>query len=502
MNLIDSLIFAVAPRVALERARARLAIRTYEAAAPGRRTSGWSRSRADVNTLIAVAGPELRIHARNLVENNGYAKRARRVIANNVVGWGIVPRPNGESAEDNAAASKLWKQWADSTDCDADGRLTFAGLQHLAIRSIFTDGEVLIRRRFRRPEDGLAIPLQIQILEADFLDSSKNLPKGTQGGPVIQGVEFDAIGRRTGYWLFDAHPGNNLLQPGVSHFVPASEICHVYDVERPGAARGVSWLGSAIVNLNELDEFEDAELMKQKIAACFSAFVTDPDGTASPLGNVEGTDENGDEVEVFEPGMIMNLPPGKNVVTASPPQVTNDGFTVRNLRKIAVGLGITYEDLTGDYSQVNYSSARMGRVAHQADVRHWQNDMIVPQLCGGVWSWVMQAAVIAGLLSKAPGADWTVPPMALIEPDKEGLAYQRLVRVGAMTPSQMVREQGGDPDAHWAEYAKDMETLDALKIKLDSDVRAVSQAGLTQERVGAAPKPGAGAPGENAPPNS
>lgn len=60
----------------------------------------------------------------------------------------------------------------------------------------------------------------------------------------------------------------------------------------------------------------------------------------------------------------------------------------------------------------------------------------------------------------------------------------RSVRSGQKTFSGMVREQGLDPDVHFDEYAKDLERLDKLGIKLDSDVRAVSQAGLTQERVG------------------
>lgn len=470
-----------APRWTLERVRARTAMthlaRHYEAAQTGRRTSGWARTRGDANAVAGAALGELRMHARDLIRNNGWAQSAQDVISNNTVGWGIVPRPSGPEAQ---RVSALWKAWAESPQCESAGMHTFYALQSLVMATIASDGEVLIRRRPRRASDGLPIPLQLQVLEADYIDTLKDGITGQEGGPIIQGVEFDAIGRRTAYWLFPEHPGSRRAS-GVSTRVPAADVAHVFLARRPEQVRGPSWYGAAIVNLKDLDEYEDAELVRQKIAACFAAFVTDIDGTGPGLGEPSTTD---DLVESFEPGMILSLPPGKSVTTASPPTTVDSAFTTRNLRKVARSLGVTYEDLTGDYSQVNFSSARMSRIAHWSNVRKWQWHMLIPQLCQPVWTWAMEAAVTAGMLNVAPVADWTTPPMPMIEPDREGLAYQRLVRNGVMTPSEVVREQGGDPDGHWQEYAKDLATLDNLGIVLDSDARKVSSAGLTQERFG------------------
>lgn len=482
LNAFDRFTLTFAPRWTLERVRSRAAAaelaRTYEAASQGRRTSGWARNRGDVNAIVGLAGAELRLHARDLLRNNSYTRKARQVIAQNVVGWGIVPKPS------DRAAAEVWKRWSESTECDADGRLTFAGLQDLVMRSLFSDGEVLIRRRIRRAGDGLAVPLQLQILEADFIDTSKNGLTGIEGGPIKYGVEFDAIGRRVAYWLFPEHPGAQVSAGLVSRRVPASEIQHVFDLERAGQVRGVSWLGSAIVNLKDLDEYEDAELMRQKIAACFAAFITDTEGGATPLGTGSTDARTGAALEAFEPGMIAHLPPGKGVTVASPPAVTDASFTTRNLRKIAAGLSVTYEDLTGDYSQVNFSSARMGRIVHQGAVRRWQNVMLIPQFCAPVWEWFSGAASLIGAIPSGVTAEWTAPPLPMIEPDKETLAATRAVRAGLVTPDEMIREQGGDPESHWQEYADALKRLDALGIKLDSDVRATSQAGLTQERVG------------------
>lgn len=487
----DRFTLSLAPKWTLERLKARSAAglleRTYEAASQGRRTSGWARNRGDVNALIEIAGPELRLHARDLLRNNSWTRRARGIVANSVVGWGLVPKPSA------AGVADAWRAWADSTDCDADGRSTFAGIQHLVIRSVFSDGEVLIRRRQRRPGDGLLVPLQLQVLEADHLDSSRN-----DGARIRGGIEFDGIGRRVAYWLFPEHPGSTRVAGMVSRRVPAEDVIHAFYAERPGQIRGVSWLGSAIVNLKDLDEYEDAEIVKQKIAACFAAFVTDNSG-GSPLGALE-TDPLNRDVETFEPGMIHHLPAGREVTVASPPQVTDSGFSIRALRKIAAGVGITYEDLTGDFSQVNFSSARMGRIAFQGNVADWQANMMIPQVCAQVWRWFAQTANLVGIAPADVTAEWTAPPLPMIEPDKEIRASTQAVRSGVQTLSEVIRERGGDPEAHWAEYAADMARLDALKIKLDSDVRATSQAGLTQERAGLSPKPGGAPAGDNAPP--
>lgn len=490
-NLLDRVFLALAPRLGLERMRARAAALTmarhYEAASGSWRTTNWQRSSGDANAANGPALHILRGHARDILRNNSWARKGMRVITNSTVGAGIYPGPVVE----NAALSEAWQRWADTTACDADGRLPFYGLQKLVLRSVARDGEVLVRRRRRRLEDGLPIPLQLQVLEADFLDTNKDGMRGEAGGPIIQGVEFDKLGRRAAYWLFDQHPGATRLALGggssfTSRRVPASEILHIYDLERAGEARGITWLAAPTPDLKMLDEMEDAELMRQKIAACFTAFVVDPQGAGLDLGTDDEEDEG---VQQVEPGQVHYLDSGQDVRFGTPPTTTDTEFHVRQLRRIAAGMGVTYEDLTGDYSKVNYSSGRMGRLAFWSNVEHWQWMMLVPQFCSPIWAWAMEALQLAGTISDtapAPLAEWTPPAMAAIDPDKEVLADVRAVRAGRMTPSEMVRRQGWSPRRHWAQYAADVAALDQLGIQLDIDVRKVNQTGQAQSTGGGA----------------
>lgn len=467
----------------LEAGGAREAKRHYEAASQTQRTSGWPTQSnfLDADLSLGLSLLWLRGHARDLIRNNGWARRAQRIVANNTVGWGIVPKASGPKA---SKAHTLWRKWAGSTDCAVEGRKNFYGIQHLVMRSLVESGEVLIQRRFRRVR-GREINLELQVIESDYLDHTKLLLTSDSGGPIIRGVEFDQYMRRAGYWLFKNHPGSG-RNAVPSSFVPAQDVLHIFEEERPGQTRGVSWLAAAIVPLKDLSDLEDAELVKQKIAACFAAFVTD-----SGPGDAMGEQSEDDPlVETFEPGMISQLPPGKTVTFGVPPPATLDGLPERTLRRVAASMGITYEELSGDWSKVNFSSARMARLAHWANVHHWQQNILIPQLCGPVWDWAMEALELSGALgmvSELPAAEWTPPPMPMLEPDKEGLAYSRLIRNGIMSLSAALREQGLDPETHLREIATDNELLDKLKIILDSDPRYTT--GQGQQQKDAVPMP-------------
>lgn len=485
VSWLDRFLIGIAPDWGLRRVRARMAAqvmsRHFEAAGGGRRTSNWQRSASDANVANQPALTVLRELSRDLRRNNGWAKRGIQSIVNNTVGWGILAKPNDRSRARSEQALAIWNDWASKTACDYDGLLNFYGLQRLTMETLAESGEVLIVKQPAAAIDDLPIPLRIQVLEPDFIDTSRNGIVGASGGPTYQGVEFDTQGRRVAYWLFTSHPGGLRLQTTqlYSVRVPADRVLHIFRVDRPGQIRGVPWLASAIARLKDFDDYEDAEIMQQKIAACFGAFVTDMDGVTSSIGD-DGEDEDGQPIEELQPGHIEYLPPGKTVQFATPPRVQDGAFTTRTLRRIAVSLGIPYEALSGDYSQVNYSSARMARIELQQNVHEWREHMLLPRFCGGVWGWAMELVAAFEGWPTVPTAEWACPPMTILEPDKEALAYQRMIRAGLMTWAQAVRELGYDPRAQLKEIEEYNKLLDAAGIVLDSDPRRTNAAGQAQ----------------------
>ena len=83
--------------------------------------------------------------------------------------------------------------------CDTPQRLDFYGMQALILRTMAESGESIVRFRPRLTQDNLRVPLQLQLLEADFLDHARTM--GTVNGHVMQGVQFDLLGRRIAYPL-------------------------------------------------------------------------------------------------------------------------------------------------------------------------------------------------------------------------------------------------------------------------------------------------------------
>lgn len=467
-NIIDKAIGVFSPKAAAERLRYRAAImfaqdqiRSYNAAAQGRRTEGWHASGSSANTEISASLVTLRNRARELERNNPYAKRAIQAVTTNTVGIGIMPAPEGGTPRELAKVAAAWKDWAEKTDCDFDGRLDFYGLQSLVMRTIAMGGEALVVRRRRVHK----IPIQLQVLEGDFLDHAKNeIDLRGAGGYIMNGVQFDANQKRVGYWLYDRHPAEGMAIE--SKFVPAADVLHVYDLERPGQVRGVPFGTASMLRLKDFDDYEDAQLIRQKIAACFSVFITDPSADL-----INGSVES-DVAERVEPGMVYHTKPGQDVRFATPPPT--DGFADygrSTLRGIAAGYGPTYEAVSGDLSNVNFSSGRMGWLEFRQLVQHWQNNMLVPTLCNGVFSWFVNALQLGGELAQGAKiiAQWTPPRREMIQPKEEIEALKTQVRCGLKSWQEAVRELGLNPETVLAELAADKKNFDKLGLILEVD---------------------------------
>ncbi|EPP2914045.1 TPA: phage portal protein, partial [Pseudomonas aeruginosa] len=143
----------------------------------------------------------------------------------------------------------LWLDWTDESD--ADERTDFYGQQALAARMVEESGECFIRLRPRRPEDDLAVPLQLQLLPAEFVPVEKN-EVARNGNLIRAGIEFNALGKRVAYWMYRRHPGDSaVMAAGYNQLVrvPASEVLHVFEPLEAGQLRGVPRLSRVLLRL-------------------------------------------------------------------------------------------------------------------------------------------------------------------------------------------------------------------------------------------------------------
>jgi lambda family phage portal protein len=233
------------------------------------------------------------------------------------------------------------------------------------------------------------------------------------------------------------------------------------------------------LNLQDLADHQDAELMRQKIAACFAVFRVQPDMGEGEIANPIGSS--------LRPGAVYDLGPGEDVRFGEPPGVNGfEEFSRVVLRSVASGLGITYEALTGDLSNVNFSSARMGRMEMDRNISSWQWTMMVPQFCQPLGEWFREAWMMqgnpAGLAEMR--VSWVPPHRILVDPAREVGALVDKVRAGFASRQGVIRELGHDPERLLAEQAEDAAQADAAGLVFDSDPRRTSGTGLTQARPG------------------
>lgn len=482
--MLENIISVISPKWAVEREKYRRAHkvmtsgkRKYDGAAKGRRTEGWFSNNNDANSEIYAGLVTLRNRSRELIRNNAYAANAQAVIVSEVVGEGIVGQVNAAKSAEVDALNTAFKDWCNSTKSDADGVFNFYGLQALIKASEFESGEVLIRRVYPKSNDYDVVPLKIQVLESDFIDTDKNQKLDT-GGHIVQGIEFDRSGKRVAYWLFDAHPGGSSVVK--SKRIPANDISHVFMPKRPGQVRAIPHLTPVMIPLNDLDGYEDAQLLKQKIASCFTAFITTQPGGHSSL---EVEPSAGSSVsEKMEPGMIERLADGEDMKFANPPSSSDYDPSVRvALRRIATGAGITYEALTNDYSQVTFSSAKMGGIRMNKNIDNWRWNFFIPQVCDKVWEWFVEAAMVQGITRNKYKATWTPPKRELLNPKEENEADITAIRGGLSSWSEVIRSRGKDPDEQLRQMSEDIKKFDQLKIILDCDPRRIMKAGALQQ---------------------
>ncbi len=458
----------------------------YEAAAATRRTTGWTPSTGDINTLVFGSLDTLRSRSRDVVRKNPWATNALDSFVGNSIGVGIKPQSQHPDQQLREQIQALWLRWTD--DADSAGLTDFYGLQSLACRAVMEAGECFIRLRPRLPKDRLSVPLQLQLLEAEHLPTNKT-EKLENGNIIRAGIEFDRINRRVAYHLYRQHPGDstNPLATGELVRVPADSVLHLFRPIRPGQLRGQPWLTQVLIKLWELDQYDDAEVVRKKTAAMFAGFIT-KNAPEDQLFAEGESDEAGVALAGLEPGTMQVLLPGEDVKFASPADVgaAYETFMRVQLRSIAAGMRITYEQLTGDLTGVNYSSIRAGLLEFRRRCEQFQHQVIVYQMCRPIWRRWIEAAVLAGALDADPtdarlyDVKWIPPGFAWVDPLKDIKAQIMAVRAGFKSRSEVVSEQGYDADALDREIAADNERADGLGLEYDSDPRkATDEASAT-----------------------
>jgi lambda family phage portal protein len=432
--------------------------RSLDAAGGGRR---WADDRR-IGTPQALAGDAGTIarRAEHFAVNTALGARIADVLVGNLIGTGIIPRSRHPDPTTRRALQDGFDRWSDRAD--GAGIASFYSLQAQAARDLVIYGEAVFL--WSTDESGTLV---LRRFHPDQL--ARDVTRQTTGGTtaIVAGIEFDAAGRRIAYHI---RPRSDLLHAGIAppQRIAAENVLHVFREAMPGQVRGLSWLAPILLTAKDFDALADAMLTRAKVAALHAGFIVDPQGVAAHPGDADGDTFNAS----LEPGALVHLPPGRSIEL--PPVPSQDGalgLMERTLQVIAAGVGLTFEQLTGDFSKSTYSSARSGMLEFRRSIEAIQHNVIVPQFCAPVWRRFIGHAVLSGQIdaddyaadpSAFDRATWLPPKWAWVDPAKDAAGIKTALEIGVMSRAEAVAERGYDIEDVDAERAADAARETAL----------------------------------------
>ena len=354
------------------------------------------------------------------------------------------------------------------------------------MRAVVESGECFIRLLPTEVTPSNPVGLRLQVLESDHLDASRI--GVVEGLATLNGIALDEAGAPVAYWLFRRHPGAwwpGLPGPWASEAIPARDVLHLYRKRRPGQLRDVSWLAPVLTRLRDLGDYEAALLMKAKIEACLAAVVTE-EGDEALTGTAANLlrDAQGRAVEAFEPGMILYRRGAGSVEVVNPSGGgSHAAFARRALEAAAVGAGLTYDQVSGDLTQANYSSLRAGKIEFRRLCEQVQYGMLIPMLVRPIADRFHAQGALLGLwgADMPDGVSHVPPAHEMIDPLKDTTALIAQVRAGFVPQPEAVGAFGYDFTAVVEMIREANAKLDDAGLALDSDPRRVAKSGSAQD---------------------
>ncbi len=431
-------------------------VRRFEAARLDRMTSEWFATANSINQELHQDLDLLRRRGRQLVQNNDYAAKFKRMVEDNVVGpvgvrlqARVEDSPGKPDRLANAAIEQAWAEWSQA--CDVTGQLTFADLCTHIMGSMPSDGEFLVRI-VKGADAGNRFNFALQVIDVDRIDTTFN---GSHGdNTVIMGVEVNQYRRPVAVHLFEAHPSDGARSSRRRIRVAADEMLHRFKVTRAEQVRGIPWMAPGMLSLHHLGGFMLSALLAAEHGANHYGFFTTPDGMA-PIGQV---DASGQQITASQPGIYDTLPTGVQFTPhdSKYPNEVFGPFAKTCLQRIATGWGVAYHSLANDLEGVSFSSIRSGTLEERDRWTHDQ-EWFIGCFIEPVYKAWLQMALLSGAIVMPNGSalpaskaakfarhEWQARRWEWVDPQSDMNAKVLAVKAGLMAPQDLCASMGYD----------------------------------------------------------
>ncbi len=452
----------------------------------------------------------------DIARNDGWASAGVSRLVDNIIGsgWILSAKPNyaslnltyDEAEEIADRIEALWRDFTLDVDmwCDAERSKNMTGILGLAARHRFgADGEAIATLIWR--EDAPGFQTAVQVVDPGRCSN----PHGRMDSETLRdGVEVDAHGAAVAYHFRRAHPGD-VFSGGAKQWQwdrveretewGRPVVVHAFEPSRAGMTRGASSWAPVIRSIKQATDYEDFESQAALLNAVMAAFIEtpfDPDELMDSLG-VDGNSAVGNmygaiaeaqnayynAAPIDLPGVRVNtLQPGETAKFTRPehPNVNFEAFVNAALRKVASAVGLSYEQLTMDWSKVNYSSARAALLEVWKGLTSRKNSFAA-QFMGRIYRAFLEEIFDKGLVQLPAHAvpfednpaawchaEWIGPGRGWIDPQREAAAAGLRIASNLSTLQQEAAEQGRDWKMNAQQKKRERDYY--LKLGLDPDV--------------------------------
>ncbi|MDE2470848.1 MAG: phage portal protein, partial [Bradyrhizobium sp.] len=294
------------------------------------------------------------------------------------------------------------------------------------------------------------------------------------------GVELGPNGEPLAYYIRSAHPGDIGVIgafPWVWEAAPRKYgngrwcVVHAFEPRAAGQVRGEPPLAPVLRKLHMLGKYDQAELQAAVLNAVMAAVVTSPNdhdqiaeamsgGDNAALTNLQDAragyyKSHGVKLEGAK--VLFAFPEDKfDFSRPEHPNANYGGFLRTGLLNIAAAAGLSYEQLTGDWSQSNYSSARAADLIIRRGFSSRKDNFAAQHMQPHYRNW-LEEAIARGRVKLPKGAPkfreavqaycaakWIGPPRGFVDPEKEAKAAIDRLSVGISTYEREAAEQGED----------------------------------------------------------
>lgn len=466
MNAIDKMISYISPKTAFVRMGWRAELeRNFNSGKSSRLPQNFRPANGTAEQVNKTSRDKLRAVARSLENNSDIAESVIKAFERNVIGSGITLQIKTTDEEVNKTIEALFKEWGNPSNCDITGELSFLDIQKLVIRRMLYDGGILIKKVIVKDNK---IPFMLQLLEVDGFDCSA-MPKNTNNR-CFDGVEVNLFNRPVKYHIKKYDKNGFSVS---SEAIDAKDIIFLRRIKRPSQVRELSEIARAMDRISSTDEYLDAVSMKERIAACLAIFITKNNpggGSGMGRGSANKTSDAGMPLKDITPGMIQHLNTGEDATIVNPNGQSSDTetFIRTEQRLLAAGMGLSYETVARDLSNVNYSSARQNLLDDRATFKDWQT-FIIEHFCEAIFDEFIKALKLKGLVKISDDLiihEWVGSGWSWIDPLKEAKADEVALVNNLSTLQRICAEKGLDWKEVLEQRQKEMQYMETLGLVL------------------------------------